>query len=93
MIIFFGSDFEFFTFLLLVMPNYYFLRNFFLWTNIREATIIPRILNKHRKRFSLQVKRKNVFQKTQMTSFYFVKIVFQNFVHLKAPEVVFSPYV
>jgi hypothetical protein len=28
-----------------------------------------------------------------MTPFNFVKIVFQNFVHLKAPEVVFSPCV
>ncbi len=64
---FFGFVFEFFTFLWLVMPNYYFLEIFFHWTNIREAMIIPRILRIRGKRFFLQVRWKNLFfQKTQI---------------------------
>ncbi len=64
---FFGSDFEFFTFLWLVIPNYYFLENIFChWTNIGEATIIPRILSICRKRFSCKLGEKLFFQKTQI---------------------------
>jgi hypothetical protein len=52
----FCAYFEFFTFLWLVMPHYYFLEKKFHWTNFREATIIPRILSICRKRFFLQVR-------------------------------------
>jgi hypothetical protein len=62
---FFGSDFEFFTFLWLVMPNYHFQENIFFYsTNIREATIIPQILSIAERGFSCKLGEKMFSQKT-----------------------------
>ncbi len=94
---FFGSDFEFYNY---GFANHkkeknhitFFWNFFFHWTNIREATIIPRLLSIRGKRFFLQVEWKFFSPKiSNVTPFNFVKIVFQNLFHLKVPGVVFSP--
>jgi hypothetical protein len=66
---------------------------FFHWTNIREATIIPSILSiRGKKFFPASLVKKNFLKKLDMTPVNFVKPVFQNFVLLNAPELVFYPF-
>ncbi len=61
---FFGSDFEFLTFLWLVMPNYYFLEfYFFIGPILGKPRLFTGIDSIRGKRFSLQVWWKKFFPK------------------------------
>ncbi len=64
---FFGSDFEFLNFYgKLCLITIFLKKKKFHCTNIKEASIIPRILSIRGKRFFLQVRRKKFSQKTQI---------------------------
>jgi hypothetical protein len=76
-----GSDFEFFTFLCLVIPTYYFLEIFFFIGPILEKLHSFRVYSVYAERgFSFKLGEKFLFNKnSNMTLFNFVKIVFLNF--------------
>jgi hypothetical protein len=78
---FLGCYFEFFTFLWLVIPGYYFLRKNFSLEQYKGSYDTGNILSIRRKRISCQIGEKKIISKnSNMTPLNFVKIVFRNLV-------------